>query len=101
MELALQNYIEMRDLTGDPRFLLQKKLEARLQKAHPDAWLPLYSLVTFSHTPYHEALQRGRLQQQAMETVLDAPEAWGHFEDDRWMVPVLEALDTLTQGKTA
>ena len=101
MELALQNYIEMRDLTGDPKFLLQKKLEARLQKSHPDAWLPLYSLVTFSHTPYHEALQRGRLQQQAMETVLDAPEAWGHFKDDRWMATVLEALDTLTQAKPA
>ena len=62
------------------------------------AWLPLYSLVTFSHTPYHEALQRGRLQQQAMETVLDSPHAWGNFEDDRWMAPVLETLDALIQA---
>lgn len=25
LELALRNYIEMRDLTGDPDFLLQRK----------------------------------------------------------------------------
>jgi kynurenine 3-monooxygenase len=30
LELALRNYIEMRDKTGDPRFLLQKRIEARL-----------------------------------------------------------------------
>lgn len=94
LHLALQNYIEMRDLTGDPRFLQQKKLEARLQQKHPSRWLPLYSQVTFSHTPYHEAQARGRAQQQAMDTVMDAPEKWNHFKDDRWMEAVLEALES-------
>ena len=49
LELALQNYIEMRDLTGDPAFLQQKKLEARLQKKHPHQWQPLYSQDVQSH----------------------------------------------------
>ena len=98
LELALQNYIEMRDLTGDPKFLQQKKLEARLQQKHPDRWLPLYSQVTFSHTPYHEALARGRQQQRAMETVMAEAEKWNHFEDDRWMDA---ALQTLNQLQTA
>ena len=95
LDLALQNYIEMRDLTGDPAFLQQKKLEARLQQRHPDRWLPLYSQVTFSHTPYHEALARGRQQQKAMETVMGAPEQWNHFEDDRWMDAALKELESL------
>ena len=95
LDLALQNYIEMRDLTGDPVFLQQKKLEARLQQKHPDRWLPLYSQVTFSHTPYHEALARGRQQQKAMETVMAAPEKWNDFQDDRWMDAVLKELETL------
>lgn len=95
LDLALQNYIEMRDLTGDPAFLKQKKLEARLQQRHPDRWLPLYSQVTFSHTPYHEALARGRQQQKAMETVMGAPEQWNHFEDDRWMDAALKELESL------
>jgi kynurenine 3-monooxygenase len=95
LDLALQNYIEMRDLTGDPAFLQQKKLEARLQQKHPDRWLPLYSQVTFSHTPYHEALARGRQQQKAMEAVMAAPEKWNDFHDDRWMDAVLKELETL------
>ena len=92
MELALQNYIEMRDLTGDAQFLRQKQLEGRLQRKHPDKWLPLYSQVTFSHTPYHEALDRGRRQQRVMEQVMADPQRWNHFEDDAWMTAALEAL---------
>jgi kynurenine 3-monooxygenase len=83
LELALRNYVEMRDLTGDPRFLLQKKIEARLQKLYPDEWLPLYSQVTFSHTRYHEALAAGKAQDAIMESVMDRPdiaEAWDSDE---------------------
>ena len=99
LELALQNYIEMRDLTGDPTFLQQKKLEARLQKKHPHQWLPLYSQVTFSHIPYHEALLRGKQQQRAMEMVMRSPEQWDHFKDDSWMDAVLAALPSNSSVK--
>ena len=92
LELALQNYIEMRDLTGDPTFLRQKSLERRLQVAHPDRWLPLYSQVTFSHTPYHEALAEGQRQQRVMEQVLQESEQWNDFQDDAWMDRALELL---------
>ena len=92
LELALQNYIEMRDLTGDPTFLRQKSLERRLQVAHPDRWLPLYSQVTFSHTPYHDALAEGQRQQRVMEQVLQESEQWNDFQDDAWMDRALELL---------
>lgn len=70
LELALRNYIEMRDKTGDPSFLLRKKIEAKLATDYPGRWLPLYSQVTFSHTPYEEALQAGKRQDQIMEGIL-------------------------------
>ncbi len=70
LELALRNYIEMRDQTGDPSFLLRKKIEAKLATNYPGRWLPLYSQVTFSHTPYEEALQAGKRQDQIMEGIL-------------------------------
>ena len=70
LELALRNYIEMRDKTGDPSFLLRKKIEAKLATNYPGRWLPLYSQVTFSHTPYEEALQAGKRQDQIMEGIL-------------------------------
>ncbi len=70
LELALRNYIEMRDKTGDASFLLRKKIEAKLATNYPGRWLPLYSQVTFSHTPYEEALQAGKRQDQIMEGIL-------------------------------
>ena len=73
LELALRNYIEMRDKTGDPRFLLRKKIEAQMAVKYPGRWLPLYSQVTFSHTPYEQALASGRKQDAIMESILDRP----------------------------
>ena len=73
-DLALRNFIEMRDRTGDPRFLLQKRIERRLTDRHPDQWRPLYSMVTFSHLPYSEALALGRIQDGIMQEVMDRPD---------------------------
>ena len=73
LELALRNYIEMRDKTGDPQFLLRKKIESKLATSYPGRWLPLYSQVTFSHTPYEQALQAGKRQDRIMERVLAEP----------------------------
>ncbi len=70
-DLALGNFIEMRDKVADERFLAQKNLEKRLNDQFPDDWIPLYSLVTFSDTPYSECLKLGRIQQQIMDTVPD------------------------------
>jgi kynurenine 3-monooxygenase len=38
-EMALNNFIEMRDKVADPKFLLQKKIEARLHQKYPDKCL--------------------------------------------------------------
>lgn len=73
LELALRNYIEMRDKTGDAKFLLRKKIEAKLATAYPGRWLPLYSQVTFSHIPYEEALSAGQRQDRIMESILAQP----------------------------
>lgn len=68
-ELALRNFIEMRDLVGDPKFLLRKKIAAHLHERHPD-FLPVYSMVTFSNTPYHVALQEDDAQNRLFAGVL-------------------------------
>ena len=69
-ELAYMNFIEMRDLVGSQRFLLQKKIEAGLHHKYPSRWLPLYSQVTFSDIPYSKALQNGRRQEEIMKKVM-------------------------------
>ena len=73
-DLALRNFIEMRDLTGDAMFLLRKKIERRLHEKYPEKWIPLYSQVTFTHIPYHEALAAGKKHDRIMEKVMSRPD---------------------------
>ena len=60
--MALENYIEMRDLVDDPDFLLQRELELALQQRHPGRFVPHYAMVTFMRMPYSVALQRSEIQ---------------------------------------
>ena len=69
-DLALYNFTEMRDRVADPRFLLQKKLEAKISAQYPGRWTPLYAQVTFSHTPYAEAWAAGQRQDAIMARLM-------------------------------
>lgn len=79
-DLALYNFIEMRDKVADPKFLLQKKIEKKLNELYPDKWVPLYSMVTFSDYRYSEALAIGLKQQNIMNQVLAKPGIEAHWE---------------------
>ena len=61
-QMALENYIEMRDLVDDPDFLLQRELERILQERHPGRFVPHYTMVTFMRIPYALALARSEIQ---------------------------------------
>lgn len=80
-DLALYNFIEMRDKVADSRFILQKKIEKKLNQLHPDKWVPLYSMTTFSDFRYSEAWALGRKQQAIMDKVLDQPGIEESWED--------------------
>ncbi|HEX6191909.1 MAG TPA: NAD(P)/FAD-dependent oxidoreductase [Chitinophagaceae bacterium] len=93
-ELALNNFIEMRERTADPNFLLQKKIEARLHDHYPDKWIPAYSQVTFSpQLRYSEALQRGQRQEAIMHDVMRIPgiaEKWDSAEVEQLILRKLD-----------
>jgi len=79
--LALDNFIEMRDLVSDPVFQLQKKIESRIHELYPERWTPLYSMVTFSDDiNYADAYQTGQRQKQIMAKVLSQPEIAKNWE---------------------
>src|SRR2546430_4761417 len=61
-DLALENFIEMRDKTASKTFRAKKKLDHFLEAALPGTYLPLYTMVTFTRIPYAEAARRARLQ---------------------------------------
>lgn len=73
-DLALDNFIEMRDKVADPAFLLRKKIEAWIYAHYPTRFIPLYTLVTFSSdTPYNEAQRIGREQDDLMRHIMSLP----------------------------
>ncbi|MGH8371786.1 MAG: FAD-dependent oxidoreductase [Gammaproteobacteria bacterium] len=66
-EMALENYVEMRDVVRNPKFHLQKKLGFLLEERHPGVFVPRYSMVMFHHLPYAEAQRRGAVQQRILD----------------------------------
>lgn len=81
-ELAVLNFIEMRDLVGKPEFLLRKKIEANFNSKYPNEWTPLYGMVTFSEIPYHVALAEGKRQDKVMEQVMALPDIENKWDSD-------------------
>ncbi len=65
-DLAIANFYEMRDHVGSPYFLLKKKFEKLLHKWLPGLYTPLYSMVSFSNTPYSDAVERSKRQDRAV-----------------------------------
>ncbi|HET8858537.1 NAD(P)/FAD-dependent oxidoreductase [Marivirga sp.] len=78
--LALHNFVEMRDLVADDKFLVQKKIEAKLHEQFPEKWIPLYSMVTFSDLRYSEAYEIGKKQQVIMDEVMQKPDILENWE---------------------
>jgi kynurenine 3-monooxygenase len=77
-DLAVENFVEMRDYVAQPKFLLKKKVELALEKRFSDTFIPKYSMVTFHRIPYATALARGRVQDQLLDELcakIDTPEA--------------------------
>lgn len=94
-ELSKRNFIEMSDLSGDRRFQIRKKIEAKFSEKFPDLWTPLYSLVTFSpRVPYSEALRMGDEQNEVMEKIMALP----NIEDDWDEQYVMDELLSLASG---
>ncbi len=61
-DLAVGNFIEMRDKTASRLFRAKKKLDHFLEAALPGIYLPLYTMVTFTRIPYARAARRARIQ---------------------------------------
>ena len=69
-DLAIGNFIEMRDKTASRTFRAKKKLDHLLEAALPGTYLPLYTMVTFTRIPYAQAARRARLQDRILYTAL-------------------------------
>ena len=69
-DLAIGNFIEMRDKTASRVFRAKKKLDHLLEGLLPGVYLPLYTMVTFTRIPYAEAARRARRQDASIYAAL-------------------------------
>lgn len=70
-DLAVENFVEMRDRVANPRFLFRKKVELALEAKYPRVFVPKYSMVTFHRIPYAIALRRGQVQDLMLTELCD------------------------------
>jgi kynurenine 3-monooxygenase len=59
-DLAITNFLEMRDHVALTRFRMKKRIERTLHRLLPRWYTPLYNLVSFTLIPYAEAVRRTR-----------------------------------------
>ncbi len=94
-EMALENYIEMRDLVADEDYRLRKKLEQLLAKRHPGWFVPRYELVSFSRYGYALARQRGQIQSAIVHDLCKGKTALEQIDlvqADQWIAEKLPPL---------
>ncbi len=71
-DMALENFVEMRDRVADPRFLFRKAAELPLEAKYPRHFVPKYAMVTFHRVPYSVALSRGKIQDRVLAELCDS-----------------------------
>ncbi len=75
-DMALENYVEMRDTVLDPKFALQKELSFELERRMPSRFIPRYSMVMFhDEIPYAVAQDRGRRQAELLDELTQHAES--------------------------
>jgi kynurenine 3-monooxygenase len=69
-DMALENYVEMRDSVRDPGFLLRQQVAFELERRHPGRFVRRYGLVMFrDDIGYAEAQARGRIQSDILARI--------------------------------
>jgi kynurenine 3-monooxygenase len=63
-----------------------------LSQAIPDQWMPLYSMVTFSHTPYSEALEIGKKQDEIMAEIMKNKKLIENWETVDWKKVMIDYI---------
>lgn len=82
LELALMNFVEMRDKVAEPSFLERKKIEKELTKKYPHEFKSVYEMVSFSHTPYSTAWSCIQAQDRLLGTIMSKGDFSANINDN-------------------
>ena len=99
-QMALENYIEMRDSVRDPGFHLRKQVAWELERRHPTRFVPRYTMVSFRHIPYAQALHRGEIQTRILRQLTHDAVRIEEVDFEYGAQLVLQQLPPLDAGQT-
>jgi kynurenine 3-monooxygenase len=95
-DMALENYVEMRDTVRNPKHVLRKQLSFELERRLPNRFIPRYSMVMFhDEIPYAVAQDRGAVQQKLLEEITDNVDTLEQIDLDRATAEVEKRLPPL------
>jgi kynurenine 3-monooxygenase len=69
-DMALENFVEMRDKVGDAQFLARKKIEGALEKKYPGVYKSRYGMITYTLIPYSVAQKAGVVQNKLIDEII-------------------------------
>ncbi len=61
-DMALENFVEMKDSVADPKFQFRKKIESVIEKNFPHLYRSRYGMITYTLIPYSVAQLAGQKQ---------------------------------------
>merc|ERR1712083_595952 len=82
--MALENFVEMRDKTGDPKFRAAKKVENALENAFPAKFRSRYAMVCYGgngNVSYANAKALGLVQWAVLERLCAK---FGEMTSEEW-----------------
>jgi kynurenine 3-monooxygenase len=98
-QMALENYIEMRETVLDPKFRRTKMISLMLEERFPDRFVPRYSMVMFHpEIPYAEALHRGSTQAAILDELDERRDPSGDIDARLAERLVTERLAVISGG---
>ena len=97
-QMALENYIEMRDKVDDADFLLQRELEMALHARHPTRFVPHYAMVSFMRIPYSLALARSEVQRGLLADATRGRESLEGIDFESLDAEVVRRLEPLAEA---
>ncbi|WP_283134665.1 FAD-dependent oxidoreductase [Rhizohabitans arisaemae] len=71
-DLSVQNFVELRDRVRSPVHLARRRADLLLNRLFPRSWVPLYTMISHTTTPYAEALRRAKQQDDLLRLL-----GWG------------------------
>eukprot|EP01113_Clastostelium_recurvatum_P024398 TRINITY_DN2914_c0_g1_i1.p1 TRINITY_DN2914_c0_g1~~TRINITY_DN2914_c0_g1_i1.p1 ORF type:complete len:492 (-),score=88.83 TRINITY_DN2914_c0_g1_i1:29-1420(-) len=99
-DLALENFIEMRDSVANKDFLFGKQVEHLLEEKFPERYVSQYELISFTTRRYSEARKRGRINAQILaDLTRDAAHDIANIDLDKADKLIAKHLDSLPKEK--